>query len=253
MRYSNDFILEKLKSYFNQHKHIISRNKMKDCDHFPFSSSTIENRFGSYNQAWIEAVGKCNPRSIKLPRKDVKCGFCNKSFKKRMKDIQKTNGNFCSKTCAAKYNNRIYPKRAKEGECSKCKSVISSSRHYCAKCWKLKTKDNFTNSADITKRIFLGCANKTLSEVMNKGSSRYRRVREHANKVCQPLDRSCQICGYTQYVELAHIKAISTFDKDTLVKDVNSLKNLIFLCPNHHKEQEYGDIDVTGINVSLLV
>lgn len=41
----------------------------------------------------------------KNKRKTVKCKNCKKTFKKEIKEIKKTSNNFCSKSCAAKYNN----------------------------------------------------------------------------------------------------------------------------------------------------
>lgn len=39
-----------------------------------------------------------------------------------------------------------------------------------------------------------------------------------------------------KHVEIAHIKPVSEFDGDSTIADINSLKNLIYLCPNHHWE-----------------
>lgn len=45
----------------------------------------------------------------------VDCKNCNCSFNKRLSQINRTNNNFCSKSCAAIYNNKKFPKRkAKE-------------------------------------------------------------------------------------------------------------------------------------------
>lgn len=50
----------------------------------------------------------------------------------------------------------------------------------------------------------------------------------------------CAICGYSKHVEVAHIKAVSEFDNNTTIKEINSLSNLIGLCPNHHWEYDNG-------------
>lgn len=41
----------------------------------------------------------------------VKCKQCNKEFDKQPNQIKKGSNNFCSRSCAAKYNNSKYPKR----------------------------------------------------------------------------------------------------------------------------------------------
>jgi hypothetical protein len=44
---------------------------------------------------------------------DVNCAECNTKITKYTKDVKRNKNNFCSKSCAAKYNNRIYIKRPK--------------------------------------------------------------------------------------------------------------------------------------------
>ena len=55
----------------------------------------------------------------------------------------------------------------------------------------------------------------------------------------------CQICGNfirkkdgTQYIEACHIKAKKEKGKE-------SLENIILLCPNHHKEFDLGELNIT--------
>ena len=51
---------------------------------------------------------------------------------------------------------------------------------------------------------------------------------------------SCAICGYDKHVEVAHIKPVAEFDDSAMVKEINSIDNLIGLCPNHHWEYDNG-------------
>ena len=48
------------------------------------------------------------------------------------------------------------------------------------------------------------------------------------------------ICGYTNHIEIAHIKAVSDFDDNILISEINNPDNLIGLCPNHHWEYDNG-------------
>jgi hypothetical protein len=50
----------------------------------------------------------------------------------------------------------------------------------------------------------------------------------------------CEICGYDKHVEIAHIKAVSDFSQETKIEEINSIDNLIALCPNHHWEFDNG-------------
>jgi predicted restriction endonuclease len=55
---------------------------------------------------------------------------------------------------------------------------------------------------------------------------------------------SCKICGYNKHVEVAHIKAVAEFSDDTLITTINSIDNLIGLCPNHHWEYDNNMLDL---------
>ena len=50
----------------------------------------------------------------------------------------------------------------------------------------------------------------------------------------------CEICGYSHHVEVAHIKPVSEFSKTATIREINSIDNLIGLCPNHHWEYDHG-------------
>ena len=50
----------------------------------------------------------------------------------------------------------------------------------------------------------------------------------------------CEICGYTHHVEVAHIKPVSSFNETATIREINSIDNLIGLCPNHHWEYDNG-------------
>lgn len=64
------------------------------------------------------------------------------------------------------------------------------------------------------------------------------RVRSHARTIMKRsgIARRCIVCGYLNHVEVCHLKAIASYPVDALVKDVNVLSNLVYLCPNHHWE-----------------
>lgn len=58
--------------------------------------------------------------------------------------------------------------------------------------------------------------------------------------------KRCICCGYDKHFEVAHIKAVSDFDDDVLISEINNIDNLIALCPNHHWEYDNANLDITG-------
>jgi len=76
----------------------------------------------------------------------------------------------------------------------------------------------------------------------NKSRGKFHNIRIDARKVMKDnnVPYSCKVCGYSTYVEACHVKAIADFALEVKVEEVNSLKNLVFLCPNHHKEFDRG-------------
>jgi hypothetical protein len=67
-------------------------------------------------------------------------------------------------------------------------------------------------------------------------------IRKHAKIVFaeyNPVPK-CAICGYSTHVEIAHKKAVSEFDNHKTIREINSIENLIGLCPNHHWEYDNG-------------
>jgi hypothetical protein len=137
-------------------------------------------------------------------------------------NTETTNPKFCSKSCAAKYTNKT-PKRKKTKVCKTCSNKIRSCLTYCSTCWEQKIP------ADVT----LGEA----IYMKHHQSSAFALVRSRARQIAKDNNMfSCENCNYNKHVEIAHIKPISSFDKNTLLSVINSLSNLKALCPNCHWE-----------------
>jgi hypothetical protein len=144
-----------------------------------------------------------------------------------------SNPRFCCRSCAAIVNNRLYHKRHPEGTCVRCSGPISKGRTYCISCFKIKQNETMKSSLYY----------KTLSEQYNLRSyQKNSRIREWARRIYQFSDKpkQCINCGYDKHYQVCHIKGISTFDGDALISDINSLNNLIALCPNCHWEFDHG-------------
>lgn len=80
-----------------------------------------------------------------------------------------------------------------------------------------------------------------LSERKNYQSYRSS-IRKFAENVYKNSGKQCQcaICGYDKHIEIAHIKAVSDFSDSSTIEEINSIDNLIALCPNHHWEYDNG-------------
>lgn len=180
---------------------------------------------GSYRKS--QATGK------------YKCILCSKKFERRHKAV--LNNTFCSKSCAAKHNNKrrqisrpVNIKRV----CPGCGGQKMAASKMCGKC-DLETKKS------IAKSKFL---NSTFGDLKKKANYKshmyYNKIRGAARKYVSKEvgDKICKLCGYDFYVELCHVKPISAFPDSALMSEINATKNLAFLCPNHHKEQEAGKI-----------
>jgi len=143
-----------------------------------------------------------------------------------------TNPKYCSRSCAASVNNKK-PKRKRTSLCAFCgkytKSTPRSGVHKCRDCYLKECADKFGEKT-------IGDFDSTYSR------HRYQNVRNHAHNVARlhDLKKVCPECGYSLSVQLSHKKPISSFSLDTKLKVVNNIKNLVFLCRNHHWELDNG-------------
>lgn len=145
-----------------------------------------------------------------------------------------TNPKFCSRSCSASYNNKLNPKRLPEGRCTRCGRPITSGYTYCKQCF-----------AEAKRQIKYDIA--MLGDFQCYTYQRNAKIRSAARRIYKRSSKSkvCAVCGYDKHYEVCHIKGINTFDDKTPISVVNSLDNLIALCPNHHWELDKGLIEVT--------
>jgi hypothetical protein len=141
------------------------------------------------------------------------------------------NPKFCSKSCAAKHNNKLYPKRKTSKTCLVCGEPVLSYRHNrCAKHWQEYKENKHKNKT-------IGEYRKYTSVLGKHPSWLHAHVRLFARSWLKHLTKlPCAHCGYVKHVELAHIKDIASFEDDTLLSVVNSEDNVKPLCPNCHWE-----------------
>lgn len=140
-----------------------------------------------------------------------------------------SNPKFCSRSCSTTYNNKNRVKVKKY--CIKCGILIGEGTEYRKKYCEKRNKNKIDWSIV------------TLQEVEEKRSYQiHSRIRALARKKAlqYPRFQKCAECGYSNHIEICHIKAIKDFNKTASVEEINDLTNLIALCPNHHWEFDNG-------------
>jgi len=181
--------------------------------HGTYSRSTAGRTFGTWNEALKKAFGETlAPSPSMIIQTQCKC--CGNPITRSERQIQQGHI-FCSIECSNKTN----PRRTKTKKCKKCEGLINSQFSYCKTCRKA-----------------CSLSNKTIKEVVyNNDANKYGVIRYHARNVTKEI-KSCEVCEYSKHVETCHIKSIPDFSEDTLISVVNSLDNLLVLCPNCHWE-----------------
>jgi 5-methylcytosine-specific restriction endonuclease McrA len=133
--------------------------------------------------------------------------------------FETSNPKFCSRSCAARYNNTISPKRSQEGKCKACGVVTQSSRTYCQDCWS-----NSARSESMVREWLSG----EWSGGTDKGLS--VTIRSY---LIEQADNKCSSCGFCKVhpddgatiLEINHINGDGTDHRK---------ENLEVLCPNCH-------------------
>lgn len=134
---------------------------------------------------------------------------------------------FCSQSCSCSYNNKGV-KRTKNAEvylceCGKPKKKLAKK---CNKCYK----------SDIS------VADKPLSYFLKDGkysTTKLTHLRKCAKETLEKSDKKkiCIFCNDESLIpilQVCHIKGVMSFDKTATLREVNDLKNLAWMCPNHH-------------------
>lgn len=168
---------------------------------------------------------------------------------------------FCSHSCSAIVNNagikrcsnNINNSKILSFSDSEFISIINESLNWneIFKKFGYRKKGGSTSRSIISKRIELlsislnfetnSIKNKTKRELFdsrNSWQSARSGIRKDACNVFKASGKEykCIICGYSNHVDIAHIKPVSEFNDNDLISDINNINNLVALCPNHHWE-----------------
>lgn len=158
-----------------------------------------------------------------MPRIQLTCLTCSKAFSGKLSENRK----FCSRSCSAQFNNKAFPKRKKiERECVSCKSkyIPKNKSIICENCALIK-EERINKNLEMTISKIKEIHGKKWSVVVrtNVGFSRI-----------STKNQPCQYCGTEENIERAHIIQITDAPNNMKMKELHSLENILFLCPNHH-------------------
>ena len=182
------------------------------------------------------------------------CEFCGEIIPlKEGIPVSSTRQNrFCDKSCAAKFNGKMFPKRKPKKtftHCERCGEVVNFTklstggyqrRRFCNACVRL---------ARIESRGGIPIETLTKGEVRSKYPSYMwfgNEINSHARWVFKSSGKKavCKVCGYSLHVEVCHIKDIKDFTDDALVSEINCIDNLAALCRNCHWESDHGFLEI---------
>lgn len=148
--------------------------------------------------------------------------LCNKQAVKR--------GKFCSKSCAATYNNTKAPKRKPEGSCKGCGCEISSQRVYCDSCFDMRV----VNPSKYTEEEKRKLASNSVVKFR-------QRVKQ---ELIQYKGGKCSKCGYNKCSDALEFHHIDPSQKDFSISGKSlsfevmkeEADKCILVCSNCHKE-----------------
>jgi len=138
------------------------------------------------------------------------------------------NPKFCSRSCAARQNNVLVPKRRLSGSCSVCERPVPRRHKYCP-------EHRPNRPLDRSQPI------RAVADESDHPACRHARLRQDARRhYLSALAYRCVRCGYDKHIEVCHKQPLTAYLLDTPISVVNSLDNLVGLCPNCHWEFDHG-------------
>lgn len=156
----------------------------------------------------------------------TKCQRCQSDFQPTKPDQR-----YCNHRCRKRQAAADWRARGKQArQCPSCSNPLRGCEKACKNCLTLH---------DVRSRLSVKGKHPSWF------NSHVRLYNRSWNK--ELLSLPCQVCGYKKHIELAHIKAVSTFPVETAIATVNNPDNILVLCPNHHWEFDNELIDLVDI------
>ena len=179
----------------------------------------------------------CALTSKNMGNIEVKCEECGKTKVITVSEYNKstTKRFFCNHSCSASYNNKHIKKVTKNSSlkvCPLCGGKKEAKSKICYSCREKQVKDEMLN-----KRLgeYIG-----FEERKTYLGNKLGAIRRNAKEVLKHSDIPCE-CAYCHnhefdaILEAHHKTPITDFPPETLISEVNSIDNLMYLCPNHHR------------------
>ena len=165
---------------------------------------------------------------------------------------------FCNRSCAASYNNKERGSKTAnlltETSDSNFTNAVVKSTSLNEVIRNLGIASPQQSHRDIVstkiksmglslknKEIVFATKGELFSDRLNWQSARSsiqkmaRTTYQNSNK-----PKKCMNCGYDKHYEICHILSVSSFSPESLISEINSIDNLIALCPNCHWEYDNG-------------
>lgn len=130
---------------------------------------------------------------------------------------------FCTQRCAATYNNK-HTVLTLTGTCKLCQQVYTKTGRNNTMCASCRNRSRYTIKVKLKRDVSKDAIN------------------SHARYLMKTEPKLCRVCGYDFYVEVCHIQPVASFPPETPLTEINEKTNLVYLCPNHHKELDRGKL-----------
>lgn len=206
-----------------------------ECDDYEmYSVNTLRNALQGWSDKSLDYYRVC--KACRRGTRKFECSECGKSLRRSESNVSAYI--YCSRSCAAKSNNRKYVKRPSEKQCAEqdCVGKIDNRSRWCKE---------HRQSSNIYETLYQFM---TMGEFKNRhktDAAAYNLLRHHARRIYASSNRrkACSVCDYSKNYHICHVKGLANHADDELVKDANDISNLCALCPNHHWEWDNGQLD----------
>lgn len=199
----------------------------------------------------------------------VSCLTCAIEFEKFESQIKKFPNHFCSRSCAAKHNNTLSPKRKRKGKCKMCETAIKTTANFCSAECKVANQKFKIPKKKIKKKVLAQIIVPTVMSVC-KWHSCQQEVPSNKKFCCNAhknnffVDRrrkcikglaielkggKCQLCDYNKCNQVLQFHHLDPSKKDFNIGNGNTrswsatkqeLEKCILLCANCHTEVHAG-------------
>lgn len=229
-----DNLIDEVLEVSSELNKIPTRDEFIKRNMFNYGTRHIYKTHGSYRNLLKNAGLKELPISGEL---DVSCANCHIAFTKQSRDIVKTSNNFCSRSCAASYNNVARAKFIPVQRCVNCGvEYVNKYRDITRTCSsRCRMEKNMKDTV-------------MSSKINHNGANTYDKIRHNARRYSKHIyPKYCMNCGYNKHYEVCHVVDIKDFDRESTVYDVNQANNIVHLCPNCHWEFDNNGISLSSI------